>query len=207
MALPLFLLTLSLGWVSSSLPLYLWSQGRHGVPVSLGVEPQELRAIDRALIGYFRSDQEPLRIELRDQDLFNAREVVHLRDVKGLLRLNSLLRGLSLAYLLAFTLGGLGLRRRAFWGPFRGLLRLGAAITLGLILALGLGIALGFDRLFLAFHLLSFSNPFWQLDPRQDRLIVLFPQGFFYNMSLLVATATASQALVLGALAHWWRKT
>ncbi len=77
-------------------------------------------------------------------------------------------------------------------------------MTLALMLALGLGTLLGFDQLFLQFHLLSFANDFWQLDPTRDYLVMLFPQGFWYDATLFVALATAVGAVVLGGLAGWY---
>ncbi len=53
----------------------------------------------------------------------------------------------------------------------------GNSITLTLMLALGLGTLLGFDQLFWQFHLISFANELWQLDPTRDYLILLFPTG------------------------------
>ena len=77
----------------------------------------------------------------------------------------------------------------------------GSSLTLALMLALGLGTLLGFDQLFIGFHRLSFSNEFWQLDPTKDYLIMLFPQGFFYDAALFCAIATATGAVVLGGVA------
>ena len=55
---------------------------------------------------------------------------------------------------------------------------IGSGLTLGLMLALGLGIAVDFGGLFWQFHLISFSNDFWQLDPKTDHLIQIIPVGF-----------------------------
>ena len=68
------------------------------------------------------------------------------------------------------------------------------------MLALGLGILLNFDQLFLQFHLFSFSNEYWQLDPTRDYLIMLFPQGFFFDAATLCALATGGGAVVLGGV-------
>jgi len=75
-----------------------------------------------------------------------------------------------------------------------------------LMLALGLGTMLGFDQLFLKFHLISFTNKLWQLDPAKDYLIMLFPQGFFYDAALFCALATAGLAIILGGVAGGYLK-
>jgi len=69
------------------------------------------------------------------------------------------------------------------------------------MLALGLGTLLGFDQLFWQFHLISFANELWMLDPTKDYLIMLFPQGFWYDATLFCALSTAGLAIILGGVA------
>ena len=87
--------------------------------------------------------------------------------------------------------------RREFWPKLNRLLRWGGGVTLGLVALVGLGSLVGFDRLFLAFHLISFSNDLWQLDPRRDYLIAMFPQGFFFDATMLIALAVILEAVAL----------
>ena len=58
----------------------------------------------------------------------------------------------------------------------------------------------GFERLFLAFHEISFSNDFWQLDPRTDALIAMFPEGFFLDATLWIVGSTVLEAAILAAV-------
>ncbi|MBM2831389.1 MAG: integral rane protein [Dehalococcoidia bacterium] len=136
----------------------------------------------------------------REFELFNEREKVHLRDVKELIQFGRRLRLGLLAYVLLFVVlarwwGGRGFGRAlARAGLF------GAGLTLALIFAFGLVTLVGFDWLFLQFHLLSFSNEFWMLDPATDYLIRLVPQGFFYDATLFVTLATLVEAVLLEGL-------
>ena len=120
-----------------------------------------------------------------------------MRDVKGLVKGVYRVSEISALYLLLFIAGGFALRRRAFLPTLGRLLRWSGGITLGLVLLVGLGSLVGFDRLFLAFHLISFSNNLWQLDPRRDYLIAMFPQGFFLDATLLIAFAIIIQSAAL----------
>ena len=81
--------------------------------------------------------------------------------------------------------------------PVRGLLW-GSVVTLGLMLFLALWAIIGFERLFILFHLVSFSNEYWILDPARDYLIMLFPGGFFDDAALLIFGAVMLKALVIG---------
>jgi len=62
-----------------------------------------------------------------------------------------------------------------------------AAVLVGLV---AVGASLDFSQLFLQFHFLSFSNDLWLLDPRRDRLIQLFPEGFFFDAALRIGVQT-----------------
>jgi uncharacterized membrane protein len=49
----------------------------------------------------------------------------------------------------------------------------------------------------LQFHLISFANDFWLLDPTKDYLIMLFPQGFWSDAATIIALVATGLALVL----------
>ena len=76
---------------------------------------------------------------------------------------------------------------------------MGGAVTLGLVVLVGLGALAGFERLFPAFHQVSFSNDLWQLNPRTDYLIAMFPEGFFFDSTILIALLVIVQSTVLAA--------
>lgn len=207
LSLPVLLLTASLGWATNSLWLYKYGFEKYNVSQTTGLANSELDKVARGLISYFNSDEEYISLTMvRDNkpfELFNQREILHLKDVKGLIRLDySLLAG-TLAYVLAYA--GFCLFKKRYrhlaWGMIGG-----SGITLGLMLALGLGIVFGFDQLFWQFHVISFSNEFWRLDPTKDYLIMLFPQGFFYDAALFCAAITASLAIILGGAAGGYLK-
>ena len=64
----------------------------------------------------------------------------------------------------------------------------------------GLDELVGFEALFRAFHVVSFSNDLWRLDPRTDYLIAMFPEGFFLDATLWIAGSTVLEAaVILGA--------
>ena len=73
----------------------------------------------------------------------------------------------------------------------------GGGLTLAISAVIGVLSLFGFQRLFLFFHLVSFDNDLWILDPRRDYLIMMFPQGFFFDATLIIVVLTLGQALVL----------
>jgi integral membrane protein (TIGR01906 family) len=204
--LPVLLLTASISAAANSPRLYKYGFEKYDVSQVTGLAPAELDKAARGLIGYFNSGNEFIDLTVEKDGkpfkLFNEREVAHLKDVKGLFRLiYKILLGTGV-YALVFI--GVSLfwwrdKRRLGGGLF-----FGGGLTLALMLALGLVIAFDFDQFFLRFHLLSFANDFWMLDPARDYLIMLFPQGFWFNAALFCAVATAAGAVILGVVG-WWQ--
>ncbi len=204
LCLPILLLSVSIGWVVNSLWIYKYGFEKYNISQTTGLAESELEKAAIGLIGYFNSGEEYISLTVVKDgepfELFNQREVIHLKDVKGLIWLDYRLLAGTLVYALVYA--GISLfwrrgryRRQLAWGVIGG-----SGLALALMLALGLGMLLNFDQLFLQFHLISFANEFWQLDPTRDYLIMLFPQGFWYDVALFCALAAAGGAVVLGGV-------
>ncbi len=205
LCLPVLLLTASVSAAANCPRLYKYGFEKYDVGATTGLAPAELDKAARGLINYFNSDEEYINIIVEKDGqpftLFNEREVAHLKDVKDLFRLVYKILLSTGVYVLFFL--GVCL---FWWRDKRRLgqrLFFGGGLTLLMMLALGLVIALDFDNFFLQFHLLSFANDFWMLDPTRDYLIMLFPQGFWFDAALFCAIATAVGAIVLGVVG-WW---
>ena len=129
--------------------------------------------------------------------LFNTEEIIHFKDVKNLFRFDyDVLLGTFL-YCLAFSLVSL------FWQNGTGRKKLardtiiGSAVTLGLMLLMGIGALLNFDTLFYDFHLIAFSNQFWSVE---GNMLLLFPDGFWYDAAIYSVITIALMAVILGGV-------
>jgi len=207
-ALPIFLVTSAVRGVALNRTFYIDEFNKYGVGQVTGLPPDELERVAQSFIDYFQG--EPGRLDVivqtsRGTDfLFNEREIAHMEDVQALMRI--FLRGwtfATVALVICIVLivivdpptGGRELMRAV---------AVGGALLVVAVGALGLAALIDFDRLFVQFHLLSFSNDLWLLDPRTDRLIQLFPEGFFYDSAIRIALLTVGTgllALVGGILA------
>lgn len=204
LCIPVLLLTASLGWAVNSLWLYKYGFEKYNVSQATDLSEVELEKVATGLISYFNSDEEFISITVvkgsKPFELFNEREVTHLGDVKGLIWLDYWVLLGTLIYALGYAGVCLWWRRKRYWHRLAWGLVGGGSITLILMLALGLGTLLNFDQLFLQFHLISFTNELWQLDPTKDYLIMLFPQGFWYDTAIFCALVTAGLAIILGGV-------
>ena len=199
---PVFLIAFNVRWVINFPPLYSYGFDRYDIARYTGIERDELISAGKQIRDYFNNDAELLEIRvvvggIRVMNLYNEREVLHMRDVKGLVKGVYRVSEISGLFLVLVVVGGFLNWGRSFTPMLGSLMRWGGGVTLGLVLLVGLGALVGFDRLFLAFHLISFSNDLWQLDPRRDYLIAMFPQGFFFDATMLIALGVVVEAVIL----------
>ncbi len=202
LCLPILLLSASIGWAVNSLWLYEYGFHKYNVSSSTGLADAELDKAATGLISYFNSGEAYISLSVVKNgepfELFTTEEVIHFRDVKGLIRLDYWLLLGTLTYVLGYAGVSLFWRQRAYrrrlaWGVVGG-----SSITLALMLALGLATLLGFDQLFFQFHLLFFSNEFWSA---KGYMLLLFPGSFFYDATLFCALGTVGMAVILGGVA------
>ena len=204
-AVPVLLISASVAWAVNDLGLQARGFDKYDIPAVTGIERDDLIQVASEIRGYFHSTSEPLEVRTtiygREQTLFNYREVIHMADVKDLIWLVYGAGALSLLFIAGVAAFGFGTIGRAFVKAFCRRILWGAGATLGLAALVGLISLVAFDQLFLLFHQVSFANDFWQLDPRRDYLVMMFPQGFWLDATFFVAYLTVGGAALLGVAA------
>ena len=200
---PVFLVTSNVRWAANSVSLWGVLFDRHDVPERTGTAKSELTRGARQIAHYFNSGEEPLRVVMRvsgqEREVFNEQEVQHMADVKSLFTGTFRVHMASGALLGALVVGGLLAYRRRAIRPLARLTMAGGGLTIGLVVLVGLVALISFGPLFTTFHVLSFSNDFWQLDPGSSYLVRMFPQGFWQDMTLLIGLTSVLEALLLMA--------
>jgi integral membrane protein (TIGR01906 family) len=196
------LLSASIAWAVNSTWLYNYGFEKYSISQKTGLAPAELNKATDGLIHYFNSNEEYINLTLEKDGqaftLFNEREVAHLKDVKSLFWLDYRILLGTLVYALAYASLSLFLEksgRSLAWGAV-----MGGGLTLLLMLGIGLAAFSNFDQFFWQFHVLSFANDFWLLDPAKDYLIMLFPGGFWYDATRYIAISTVGLALIIAAI-------
>ena len=214
LAIPLLILSASVVWAVNDKGLYQQGFDDYSISQRTGISQVDLREVGAEFRRYFNSSEEPFSVRAKvygvEQDLFTSREVTHMRDVKALIQKVYLVMQVAGAFLVAGIIGGIIWHRSSSPDKLAMLFHWGGWLTLALVMGVGLLALTGFDALFLKFHQLSFSNDFWQLDPRTDYLIILFPQGFWFDATLRVALTAVTAALGLIGVSgvvmafRWW---
>jgi integral membrane protein (TIGR01906 family) len=200
------LFTASVRLASNSMTLYRYGFNKYEISLVTGLPSQELDKAAAGLITYFTNDQEFIDVFVEKDgqpfQLFNEREIGHLKDVKGLFKLAFRVLLGTLIYTVVY-IGFVYMLWQDKRRVARGLIG-GSALTLGLMAIAGLIIWIDFDWFFRQFHFISFANDLWLLDPTRDYLIMMFPQGFWFDATVIIASGTGALALALG-LTGWWR--
>ena len=202
---PLLLITSSVRFVINLPALYSYGFDKYEIAEYTRIDRADLIAAGKRIRDYFNNDEENLIIRtyvggVLAESLYNEREIHHMRDVKDLVRGVYLVQMLILLYMAAYIAVGFWLRRADFWETLGRDVSRGGKLTLALVVVVGLLALVAFNQLFLLFHLISFSNDFWMLDPRRDYLIAMFPQGFFFDATMFIAFCTIAAAAVLVAI-------
>ena len=203
-AVPVLLIAASVAWAVNDLGLYARGFDKYDIPTVTGIEREDLVQVGREIRSYFHSTQEPLdvrtRIYGREQVLFNYREVIHMADVKDLIWVVYGTGALALLFMSGVGVVGFVRKGRSFTPALCRRILWGAEATVGLVALVGLISLVVFDQLFLLFHRVSFANDFWQLDPRRDFLVMMFPEGFWLDATLFVAFLTLGGAALLAGV-------
>ncbi len=213
-AIPFLLVTASVTWAVNEPRLYEYGFDKYHISSVTGIDEEDLTTAAGQIRSYFNSGNGPLDIRTRiygeERELFSRREVIHMEDVKRLIWGAYWVAIGAAVYLLVFAVGGFYIHRRPFAIALSRYILWGGILTLAFVVAVGLIALTGFDALFLFFHRASFSNDFWQLNPQRDYLVMMFPQGFWFDATMFVALATVGMAVLLGGISggflawrHW----
>lgn len=210
--LPLVLIGASLDLLVNSGWLYSYNWWRNGIPEQTGTGTDELDRASRTIKAYFNSPPSQELLEVRvsfggpDVSLYNDREVLHMRDVKTLVQGFWAAGGWSaMAIGVAFAAGLMAMRRR-FWGLLAGAVRWSATGSVIAIVVIGAASLVNFSAVFGLFHVLSFANDLWQLSPQSDYLLIMFPQRFWLEATLLLGALVVAEFAGVWLAATWLRR-
>jgi len=211
---PLLIVTSTIRVVLNSTQVYEYCIQKFDITSVTGIDNQELHRIYQHWLNYYSSAVTSPQVQVVKKggeiiDLLSQKEIIHLQDVKGLVQLNSAVQTTVLMFVLV-CIGILKCRGKE-WRLMIKAIFTGSLITMGIVLLLAVASFLGFDKLFTLFHQVSFSNQFWILDPTKDYLIMMFPEGFFFDVALFGLGMAALLSTIFATLSYaglrWTRDT
>lgn len=156
----------------------------------IGISEEDLNKTTDVLLGYIKGNNKTLDIECRingiTRSVFNDREKAHMLDVKNLYDGAIVVRNVSFViFVLSFIY--IGRSKELFIGYKYSLSLVGLIIAFLLLFCL-----MDFEGFWLAFHHLFFPfNDLYILDPRYDILVMMVPEGFFFDLCVLIVASTS----------------
>lgn len=123
---------------------------------------------------------------------------IHFEDVKRIFDTLQVVCFLALASSLILGI-------RAWKQGCRKFLRNSAILSIVLPAAAGILIAFNWERTFIWFHEVMFSNRYWIFDERTDPIIKILPDEFFLHCALLILFLIIAASLCM-ALIYLWQK-
>jgi integral membrane protein (TIGR01906 family) len=198
---PVTLVTTNVRFAANEGRLYEYGFDKYDVETRTGLPRDDISRAGRELRRYFNNDEATISAlveeEGREVSFFNERETAHLRDVKDLFQLTFGIQELGVAYAFTYVVGVFIWAREGSLRRLATQVLVGSLVAIVAILALTVVALLGFDRAFEQFHFIAFNNDLWRLDPRTDRLIQMFPEGFWFDVTMLVGLLTLAEAALL----------
>jgi integral membrane protein (TIGR01906 family) len=200
LSLPVLFATLSLRWLVADVDWQTSQFDKYGASERTGVSSEELSSVASHWSSYLLLQRDDIDIKVtidgREQQLFNEREIHHMVDVRDLFARFYTIGLLAGGYGLLYVVAGRALWGRQHWRGLGGKLAWGGGATLAICAAIGILSLVDFSKFWWQLHLVSFDNDLWLLDPNKDRLVMMVPQGFWYDSAIRFGIATSAQGIV-----------
>ena len=162
-------------------------------PGRLELSAEELLELHRGWVSYLTGRIGPQPSGPREH--FTRSERAHMADVRNVFIAAQVAAGLAAAVLMWLALGA---RRRRMLAR---LVRAGTVAALVMVGGLGALAAVAFEAAFLLFHQIFFPQGNFLFEPGSN-LLALYPQDYFYGVTLRIGAAFVLAALLLAAAAH-----
>lgn len=176
---------------------------KYNVTAAVRMEMDDLLQVTDEMMDYLRGNRDDLHVmtvvDGSPREFFNAREIAHMEDVRGLFLGAITLRRVCLAAaavcVLLMTALKADLKR-----TLPRMLCVGTGLFFLLAAGIGLLIASDFSRYFVVFHHIFFDNDLWILNPATDLLINIVPEPFFADTALRIGLTFGGAVLVFFAV-------
>ena len=141
------------------------------------LEIEEIREINSQIKNYFFDETEFLEVSI-----FNEKEIYHMKDVKDIINNLFLYGKLSSVVFVIITLICVKKYKVRIYSVFKA----SSIVYSSVLLALAIGFLISFNKLFIIFHEIAFSNDLWKLNINEDYLLMMYPENFFRDIALLI---------------------
>lgn len=182
---------------------------KYNVLDDVNMEMDDLLDVTHEMMAYLRGKRADLHVPTvvagQPREFFNAREIAHMEDVRGLFLSGLALRRLCLAVITLCCIL-LAVLKADIKRVLPKMICVGTVLFFVILALLTIIISTDFTKYFIMFHKIFFTNDLWMLDPRTDLLINIVPEPFFVDTAARIAiTFLGSAAAIFAACVLWLR--
>ena len=182
---------------------------KYEVTEDLDMNIDHVMYVTEHMMNYLIGKEEKLSVvttvEGKEQDFFNERDRLHMRDVRNLFLGGIKVGGVCL--IVAAAILTMFKKREKDW---KRLFCRAYSIALGVWLVIGvlLGIAFSIDftTCFTIFHKLFFTNNLWIFNPETDYMIRMLPEGFFLDMVIRISKVFVAVLVLIWIVLFWGKR-
>lgn len=158
---------------------YIYEYNLNSYPITerTSLEIEEIREINTQIKNYFFDETEFLEVSI-----FNEKEIYHMKDVKDIINNLFLYGKLSSVVFVIISLICVKKYKVRIYSVFKA----SSIVYSAVLLALAIGFLISFNKLFIIFHEIAFSNDLWKLNINEDYLLMMYPENFFRDIALLI---------------------
>ena len=158
---------------------YIYEYNLNFYPITerTSLEIEEIREINSQIKNYFFDETEFLEVSI-----FNEKEIYHMKDVKDIINNLFLYGKLSSVVFVIIVLICVKKHKVRIYSVFKA----SSIVYSAVLLALAIGFLISFNKLFIIFHEIAFSNDLWKLNINEDYLLMMYPENFFRDIALLI---------------------
>ena len=180
---------------------YAFEFQKNNTSTKTGISPDDLNKIVDNIQEFFNEESNgkilmKTYINGVNKQLFNEKEIIHMIDVKILLKNLQLTTVLMWFYIALCTLVYYVLNNKNKIYNFRNFIKSYIKFSFTITGIILVALLIGFRWIFYLFHIISFDNDLWILDPRKDYLIKIFEEIFFMEAAILIGILTLSSSLI-----------
>ena len=158
---------------------YIYEYNLNFYPITerTSLEIEEIREINSQIKNYFFDETEFLEVSI-----FNEKEIYHMKDVKDIINNLFLYGKLSSVVFVIISLICIKKYKVRIYSVFKA----SSIVYSVMLLVLAIGFLISFNKLFIIFHEIAFSNDLWKLNINEDYLLMMYPENFFRDIALLI---------------------
>jgi len=181
---------------------YEFEFNKNNTALKTRIEKSDLSLVVDNIQDFFNEESNekinmPIYINGIKKQLFNSKEIHHMIDVKNLIQnikfFNYLLWTITLIMLLMKII----LSKEKKLNSLQIIAKSYFIFSVSILISILILIALSFRWIFYFFHIISFDNNLWILDPRTDYLIKIFEEVFFMDAAIFIGILTLFSSIII----------